>query len=811
MFYNKNNRLVGLSVKMTQKIAVRQVVEFILRKGSIDARHTSEHTAQEGARIHRKLQKEAGLSYEKEVALKIPVVLNGREHSVEGRADGIYQNEMGQTVIDEIKTSEPAFEELPPEKVDLYWYQAMCYGHIYCQQEALSEVVIQLTYYQTTTKEITRQQRLLSKEELAEFFTNLMNQYEQWVIFKEEWRVLRNQSLKGVEFPYGDYRKGQRELAVAVYKTILSEQRLFVEAPTGTGKTMSTLFPALKALGEEEAERVFYLTAKTITRQVAEDAVVALAEKTAKVKSVTLTAKDKICFLTERNCTPEHCPFANGYYDRLNEGLWDLLQHENQLTRAVIERYAQKHQLCPFELSLDVSLWCDTVICDYNYLFDPTVYLRRFFDESQPVKENIFLIDEVHNLVNRSREMYSAEFSRSAVSQTKEIIAEHSVKIKRALQKVENAFEDIAYFCEEEGKQFVFQRSSLDTLVKSIFKATEVIAEWLPENQQFARLEEVLQFYFDSLHYVRISDYYDDHYFTYVSLENGDCLVKQFCIDPSFLLSQRLAKGKASILFSASLTPLDYYQEVLGGEEDSLRYRIPSPFPEENQLLLLGNHIQTTYKVRSQSYQQIVELLAEISQQKMGNYMIFFPSYSYMDEVYAQFIEKNPTIRTQIQGSGLNEQEREAFLAAFVAEPTESLIGFCVLGGIFSEGIDLKGSRLIGTIIVGVGLPQMNQEQELIRTYYQEEKQQGFQFAYQIPGMNKVLQAAGRVIRDVKDQGVVLLLDERFSTSAVQKLFPPHWQKARKMYNNQQIVAQVADFWRNRERTEKSTIQGGKQ
>ncbi len=794
MFYNREADRWDY-VKSTRKIAVRQVVEFILRRGSIDSRHVSEHTPQEGSRLHRMLQKEAGSLYQKEVSLKIEVPLNGHNYCVEGRADGIFVKETGQVVIDEIKTSEPAFEELPPEKVELFWYQAMCYGHMYCQQEQLSEITLQLTYYQTTTKQITRQERHFTEAVLAEFFTDLMKRYEQWVIFKEEWRILRNKSLKNLSFPYGEYRKGQRELAVAVYKTILSKQRLFVEAPTGTGKTMSTLFPAMKAIGEEEGERIFYLTAKTITRQVAEDAVKALSEKQAQTKSITLTAKDKICFLTERNCTPEHCPFADGYYDRLNEGLWDLLQHENHLTREVIERYAQKHQLCPFELSLDASLWCDLIIGDYNYLFDPTVYLRRFFEEPQSAEENIFLVDETHNLVNRSREMYSAAISRNAVLQIQKRLQKESVQLKRACQKVLTTFDDIEAICEEKDTDFFAQRAPIDSLVKQIQRLTEVIAEWLPENQHIEELASILSFYFDCLSYLRISEYYDNGFYTSISLRNYDCVVKQFCVDPAYLLSQRLDKGKASILFSASLTPLNYYQEVLGGGEESLRYRIPYPFPEENQLLMIGSHLQTTYKNREKSYPQISELLGKLSETKTGNYLIFFPSYAYMDDVYQVFSQRYPQVKTQIQGTDLNEKEREAFLAEFKENPQETFIGFCVLGGIFSEGIDLKGTRLIGTIIVSVGLPQMNPEQELIRTFYQEERGQGFQFAYQIPGMNKVLQAAGRVIRDAQDKGFVLLLDERFELPSVQRFFPPHWLAHRKANTNEQLIQQVKQFW----------------
>jgi DNA excision repair protein ERCC-2 len=796
MFYNRETT-GGMNVKDKQRIAVRRLVEFILRKGSIDARHTSEHTAQEGARIHRKLQKNYSEGDQKEVKLAINIELNQQTYIIEGRADGILVDNDKQTIIDEIKTSEPAFSDLLPEQVDMYWYQAMCYGHIYCQQEKLDGIHLQLTYYQTTTEEITRQKKHYTSTELKAFFDDLTQQYEQWLIFKTNWRRLRNQSLKELKFPYTDYRKGQRELAVAVYKTILSDQRLFVEAPTGTGKTISTLFPALKAVGEEQAERLFYLTAKTITRQVAEDAVEALKQKEMRLKSVTLTAKDKICFLTERNCTPEACPFANGYYDRLNEGLWDLLTNENQMTRSVIEAYARKHTLCPFELSLDVSLWCDLIICDYNYLFDPTVYLRRFFDEQPVEKDLLFLVDEAHNLVNRSREMYSAELSKREVSRLKELFGKKQQKLTRAITKIEKEFERLKEVCEEEGQVFIHQAAPVDSLVKVVYGLVEKIKEWLPEHQDFTELPELLSIYFKLLSYVRISESYDDHYYTYVDCRHYDIRVKQFCIDPSYLLEQKLNLSKASVLFSASLTPLDYYQELLGGGEKSLRYRVASPFPKEHQLLIAQNQIQTTYKERSSSYDKIVESISGMIEQRTGNYFVFFPSYSYMDEVYERFIEKNPQVKTLLQATMMNEAEREAFLAKFVADPTETLLGFCVLGGIFSEGIDLKGTRLIGTAIVGVGLPQMNDEQELIKTYYEEKRGQGFQFAYQIPGMNKVLQAAGRVIRDVEDQGVVLLLDQRFSSAAVQRFFPPHWDQLALTSSNEQAIRLMQQFWRN--------------
>ncbi len=777
------------------KISVRNLVEFILRRGSIDNRKKSNHTALEGAKIHRKLQKEAGETYEKEVFLKTTVELDDIQLTIEGRADGIFQKD-GLYYIDEIKTSEPRFEDLEQEQVDLFFHQARVYAYIYCHKQELTEINLQLTYFQTTEEQITRKTEYQTIEQLDEFFKKLIADYEEWMIFRENWRTVRNASLMALKFPHDNYRKGQRELAVAAYKTIKTKQKLFAEAPTGTGKTVSTLFPTLKAIGEESGERVFYLTAKTITRQVAEDAMVAFNDAGAEVKSVTLTAKDKICFLDETTCNPDQCPYANGYYDRINEGLWDLLNHENQITREVIETYAKKHTLCPFELSLDVSLWCDVIIGDYNYLFDPTVYLRRFFEEEKN-EDNIFLIDEAHNLVNRSREMYSAELSYRGAKNVYAIVPKEFKKLRRRINKLLKEFDKIQELSNEGGWDYHHQKAPAESLITAGYQLSEVIQEWLAEFPEHAIQETILPFYFDLLHFLKISEFYDDHYETTVEKTYHDFVIKEFCIDPSLFLEQSLDKGRSSLLFSASFSPLSYYQETLGGKE-SLAYRLPSPFPEENQQVLIANYIETTYRKREESSPRLVETINQFISGKTGNYFIFFPSYQYLDQTVEAFKERYPEVRVLIQETVMNETEREDFLANFKIDPAETLVAFCVLGGIFSEGIDLRGTRLIGSMIVGVGLPQMNHEQELIKEYYDEKDNLGFAYAYQLPGMNKVLQAAGRVIRDTTDEGIVVLADRRFATRNYRQLFPNHWHKAKNVNNINELSSEIHRFWTTR-------------
>lgn len=783
-----------MRMAVKNQLSVRRLVEFIMRKGSIDSRVTSlDNAMTEGTRLHNKIQKSMGPEYQKEVTLSTTVQLSKRELVIDGRADGIIRDDEGVT-IDEIKTSEREFGEVSENQLDLYWYQAMCYGYMVAREEKLNEIQLQLTYMQSTTEEITRQKRTYSFTELEAFFQELINQYEVWLIFQDNWMRIRNASIQELTFPYGKYRKGQRELAVATYKTILSEKKLYAEAPTGTGKTISTLFPAIKSIGERQSEKVFYLTAKTITRQVAEDAIEGMRRKGLQLKSVTLTAKDKICFLDERICTPDHCPFANGYYDRLNEGLFDLLEHENQFTRDVVEEYARKHMLCPFELSLDVSLWCDTIICDYNYLFDPIVYLRRFFQTDN--EDYVFLVDETHNLVNRAKEMFSASLSRNQFAAVKKVLPTEDKVLRRRLTRVMKEFKQFGEACEE--RDFMKQSAPVDSLFNHLYQLNEAVKEWLPQHLNSSAEKEVLSLYFEVLTYLKISELYDERYMTYVTCQGKDVVIKQLCLDPSYLLEKTLAKGKASVLFSASLSPLFYYADVLGGGEDGLTYQLASPFDPQNQLLVVADYLATTYREREKNIPALIASLSALVKGKTGNYMVFFPSYAYLDQVLYGFSEAYPEVLTLTQTGQMSEEERAAFLAQFVPNPSSSLVAFCVLGGIFSEGIDLKGDRLSGVAIVGVGLPQMNLEQELLKGYYDQQNGDGFQYAYQIPGMNKVLQAAGRVIRDSRDIGVVLLLDQRFNTQQYKRYFPPHWEHSQIAYTVDQLDQQIARFWQEK-------------
>ncbi|EKQ4336877.1 ATP-dependent DNA helicase [Listeria innocua] len=774
------------------QISVRRLVEFVLKSGSIDSRMTSSDRALEGTKIHQLLQKEAGEGYEAEVSLKLVRVIDDISFTLEGRADGVINGEM----IDEIKTTEVEMDEITEDFRPLHWAQLICYGFMLAEKSDLAEVTLQLTYYQVADKEVKQFTRVMSRKEMSTFVDDLLSKYAIWAKMSAAWEMKRNKSIQELTFPYDSYRRGQRELAIAVYRTVMDDEKLFCEAPTGIGKTMSTLFPSVKAMGEGKADKLFYFTAKTITRQVAEDALDEMRHKGLGARSVTITAKDKICFLDERKCDPEHCQFARGYYDRLNEALFDMLQTEETITRSVVEAFARKYTLCPFELSLDVALFCDVIVCDYNYLFDPVVYLKRFFADGPG--RYTFLVDEVHNLVDRARSMFSATLSKSIIMQVKrELDKKTDKKLLNSVTAMNKIMIALNKQLAEENKTIYVKKEALSDWNEAVLKFSYVAKDWLPKNTEAKAQADVLELYFESLRYLKIAELYDKRYVTQITRNRSDVLIKQLCLDPAFLLSEKLKLGASSVLFSATLRPIDYYTNLLGGNNDTSRLTFASPFKQNNMHLMVADYISTKYQRRENSLESVIDALYAMLSGKKGNYLFFFPSFQYLETAFELFSEKYPEVRAQKQQSFMNEAEREEFLAAFETGREETFVGFCVLGGVFSEGVDLRGERLIGTAIVGVGLAQMNVESDLIKDYYNETIGRGFDYAYQIPGMNKVLQAVGRVIRGEKDQGVVLLIEERFATERYKALFPAHWNHARTVKNTLQIEREVNEFWRN--------------
>lgn len=779
------------------RISVRNLVEFILRSGDLDnSSGTSgdKEAMLKGGRLHRKIQRSMKGDYQAEVSLKKESEYDDVVIQVEGRADGIF-TEDGAVYIDEIKGTYGNVQAMDMP-IPVHRAQAMCYGLIWGEKEGISEIHIQMTYAHLETEETRRFREDFSIEELKGWYQKLLDAYHKWIAYSLNWKKERNASMKDLQFPF-PYREGQRDIVSGVYHTVSSGKTLFVQAPTGVGKTMSAIFPSVRAIGEGKGETLFYLTAKTITGTVAQEAFHILREKGLKFKVTAITAKEKLCFQDTPECTPEKCPYAKGHFDRVNDAVYELWTTEEVYSREVIRAHAEKWQVCPFEMCLDLSIWVDGIICDYNYVFDPNVHLKRFFGENIS-GDYIFLIDEAHNLVERGREMYSAGISRQSLVALRKKIRKRFSKLARTLDKANRQMMELEENLAETGKgyQVLSNPGVLPITFLTISGELEEILEEKELEEELRR--EILEFYFIVRDFLNVSELVDENYVVYTenSAEEGFRL-RLFCVNPAENLGEYLKKGKSAIFFSATMFPMLYYRELLTTDRDAYGIYVQSPFPKENRRILIGSDVSSRYTRRNRAeYRKIAGYIARCVWQRQGNYMVFFPSYRLMEDVLQVYEEEFSVdwVRCVCQTPDMTEQEREGFLEEF-QEREGTLVGFCVLGGIFSEGVDLTGESLIGAVIVGTGLPQIGSQREILKEYYDKKNHCGFDYAYRYPGMNKVLQAAGRVIRTKEDKGVILLLDDRFWDRDYQEIFPREWQD-RTGCRLDTVEGAVETFWK---------------
>jgi DNA excision repair protein ERCC-2 len=774
-------------------VSVRSLVEFVLQDGDLSPGSFQKRgRAQAGTQGHKKVQQSRPEDYESEVEVTFQVAGEEPPMKIRGRIDGIYATRKP-VVIEEIKTTTLALDLLNEDHNSLHWAQAKCYAYIFAQQENLPEVRIHLTYYQLDSQTEKTFEKDFTLSELEVFFNALITPYLIWFRKVRERRLQRNQTIEEFNFPYGDYRPGQRDMAVAVYKAIRVNDRLYAQAPTGVGKTIAALFPAIKAIGMGFAERIFYLTAKTPGRMVAEETLGDMHKIGLQFKSVTLTAKEKICFTPPVNCDPDECVFARNYFGKVKAALEEIDQHD-AFTRPVIEQIARAYEICPFEFSLDLALWVDCVICDYNYAFDPRVYLRRFFDFN--TGPNIFLIDEAHNLPDRARSMYSAEFDKKTVLVLRRALKGHLPVLVKKLSAINNILLEKRKACQTEELDALVEHELPEELLKAVGKFVQKAEDWLALNQPAEFRQELLDFYFSCNNYLRTAEYFDTFYVSYFERRGrSDLKAKLFCLDPAPMLADPLERSQSTIFFSATLLPLDYFKKLLTGATDHPARAFRSPFPVENVHLMIHSRISTKYKQRVDSYAPIASAIETICNAQVGNYLVFFPSYAYMNAVLELLKERLPEEQLLIQGRGMTETERETFLNRFSTDNSETMIGFAVMGGIFGEGIDLVGERLIGAVVVGVGLPQMGLERDLIKGYFDEHNGNGFAYAYQYPGFNRVLQATGRVIRTETDRGIIVLIDERFAHARYRRLFPAHWRGFQFIQSEGEIKGHLERFW----------------
>ena len=792
------------------RISVRNLVEFVMRSGDLDNRRTAgakKEAMQAGSRLHRKIQKRMGTSYRSEVMLRHQVQEDMFDILVEGRADGIITEPAGVT-IDEIKCIYMDVSRLEePDPVHLA--QALCYGWFYSTQNELETIGIQITYCNIETEEIRRFKEARSFEELKAWFEGLIHEYVKWARYLYHHGIRRQECLKELPFPY-PYREGQKELAGNVYRSIARKRNLFIQAPTGVGKTLSTIYPSLKAMGEGHGEKLFYLTAKTITRSVAEEAFSILRrEGNLYFNTVTITAKEKLCVMEKPDCNPQACPRAKGHYDRVNDAVYEIIQEVDGITRDKVLEYAERFEICPFEFCLDISNWVDGIICDYNYVFDPNVKLKRYFDQGEPGQGYLFLVDEAHNLVPRAREMYSASLIKEDVLLAKRILKTQpgAAKVIAQLDKCNQRFLELkrSYGGDEGERRTVLGSTyellpDVNVLALNLMTMFGELETFMNENIEFPDRDLVLEFYFAVRDFLYVYDRLDESYRIYDQiLADGSFMVKLLCINPAVNLKECLDKGVSTLFFSATLLPIQYYKELLSGSQEEYAVYAKSPFPEENRMVLAASDVSSRYSRRGPSeYEKIVDYICRVVEGKKGNYMVFCPSYQYLhaieDILAAREASGALSFIWNAQTNHMTEEDRETFLHSFEEERDCSMAALCVMGGIFSEGIDLKEERLIGAVIIGTGLPKETTDQEILKKYFDEHGEHGFDYAYQYPGMNKVMQAAGRVIRTVHDRGIIALLDDRFLRPEYVALFPREWGTYT-VVNRYNVDQAVRAFW----------------
>ena len=777
-------------MKKEINLSVHGLVDFLLRKGDIDNRIYNQSSMQEGSRIHLRYQQIQDGSYLSEQELSIELEVRDFKFTLHGRADGIIKTP-SMPIIDEIKSTVDELEHFHEVQEEWHLGQAKTYAFIYGKMNNINRLGVRLTYisqkdfddklvlnYNYSLEELEKYVRLLC-EKYLDFYQNIY-QHNQ----------LKIESAKKLAFPYPYFRQGQKELAKYVYGTIKKGETLFVEAPTGIGKTMSTLFPAVKSFASLDTEKIFYLSAKTVAKNVAYEASKKLISNGLIARSIKLQSKEKMCRMDARKCNPDDCPFARGYYDKIKSALEDVLENNALIDEEIVNAKANELEICPFEFQLDISLYCDIIICDYNYFFDPFVYLKRFFDASY--MPYVALVDESHNLVDRSKEMYTCVLDLSAFEQMHRDFKRFKVpKLKRYLKKIMTNLQ--SHLGEEE---YVLVNNEFDlelhSALENFFKQGQDLLKNMPE----LAVDSFLECFRQVNRFIKMSDFINENFCCYYEIDKENRNVKAVirCVDSSEFIKNSVSILQAAVFFSATLSPLEYYKASLGASSSTPSIILDSPFDKNNLLKIVRGDISTRYKDREYSYEEIARTIENAVSKKKGNYLVFFSSYSYLENVY-KFLNENKEINYIKQVPEMLDKERDAFLANFNEENEKTTVGLAVLGGAFSEGIDLTGDKLIGAIIVGVGLPQISFERDIIRSHYDNKELNGYDFAYVYPGMNKVLQAAGRVIRTEEDKGFVIFIDDRFRTYKYQALMRQEYDDLHYCSSNTQIGELIEDFW----------------
>jgi DNA excision repair protein ERCC-2 len=770
-------------------ISVKDMVKFIHSGGDLTSEFKSNKRAIDGIDAHAFLQNSYSINDKKEVAVKTIYDIGDYSLHIAGRMDGlrVIDNVLA---VEEIKSTTTDLELIDITTRPEHLAQAKLYAYLYCLQENIKSISVRLVY--VTLKDYNTKVfvKRYNFTQLRKFFEKTIKQYVDWLDIVESHRLNKLRSIEGLNFPFNEYREGQYSFMGAIYKTIISHDILFSIAPTGIGKTIGALFSALKSI-KNEREKVFYLTAKNAGKTIAIDTVNLLKENGLTAKTVVLYSKEEMCLMDKVDCDPDICPYAKGYFSRVNKALEDIFVHQDIYDKNLIKSYGEYHTICPHEFSLDISYFSDIVICDYNYAFDPRVHLIRYFDEEY--YSPILLVDEAHNMIDRSKSMYSSTLSLMGILALQKVTTKLKPSVRGKIQKVIMHIEEFTKKIDLEKSQFYYQMALDEEIIVLLESVRSRLEQILIENKKFSTRKQVLDGYFMCNQFLKISEYYGANYRYIVEKQNGDVKISLSCLDASSYINEIInRRSQGTVFFSATLEPIDYHVRLITkGNGKSIS--IPSPFPIDNLGIFIDSRTSTRYRDRKNSISAIIDDIYIMADTKVGNYICFFPSYKYLEDTLEQFDSTNYDVQVQKRNQSVND--KLTILSSFDTIGKRSKIGFFVLGGSFSEGIDYIGEKLYGVMVVGVGMPQYNKSNEILRAYFDDQFGEGFDYAYTYPGMNKVIQAAGRVIRTRLDKGIVILFDDRYSHQKYRKLFPNNWTNAVTVRISSHLKKKINHFW----------------
>lgn len=769
------------------KIAIKDLAYFSCRSGNLTLESFSNKDLAIGKKIHSLHQNKYNDESKKEVYIKKEFSYFGDKILLHGFIDGLLVID-DEIILEEIKTTNQDLETITGTEKNEYLAQLKLYSYLYALEHDYKKIHTRLTYISVVDYEEKNFDTIYDISALEEFTFDCLEKYLEWEKLIKENANLKEKTIKEIKFPYENMRRGQRDMMKASYHALKNNDILYVIAPTGIGKTMGTLFAGLKTL--ENNDKLFYLTAKGSGKNAPIDAVKLLAQKGLKLKTINLIAKKKICNANFKNCNPDDCPFALGFYDRLNLARKEIYENYDIFDEETILEIANKHKICSFEFSLDLSYYCDLIIADYNYVFDPKAHLTRYFDDDTYTPK--ILVDEAHNLISRSKEMYSSSICDNDIRNLRRLLNSYKPSIRKECNDILEIFEN--YNEQLALKSLVMElnlNSELYILLKHLVNKIDNI---FLDNKKIVKKDEILDYYFKVLAYTQIAEYFTTSHRLITKKENNDIINQIMCLDASdFILDTIKTSTKGIVFFSATLVPFEYHANLLTKGEGKF-LELESPFNPNNLDIIINDSISTKYKQRESSIDYIIESIEIITSVKKGNYIVFFPSYQYLNMVVNAINDCN--YEMIVQRNDFNEKQRNEIIEKF-KNNANCKVGFFVMGGIFSEGIDFVGDYLNGVIIIGVGLPMYNDENNILKDYFNVEYQNGFDYAYTYPGLTKVIQAVGRVIRSETDKGIALLIDERFNTSKYFSLMPKHWQNKKIIRNSYDLKKEIKKFYLN--------------